>query len=294
MDNLTHGLLGYALYSATDTKDLSRKERIGYASAAVLGAEIPDIESFTSFIGDEAYLTWHRAFTHSFLFAPVMALAALGIVALINRSVRWTKAYLLALAGVVIHILFDLFNSWGTGIWEPFDRGRYSLGILPIVDAVLLLILLAAWLTRRFISRTKAFRWAWVGITCYVALQGLQAAVAVERIPDGYDRVATSAQFVPTQFQIIVQRDDRFEYWRTAAFAPPVKEKVIPNHRHHPAVAEALQDPEAKAIARFVPFYGAAVTEKGDAYRVTIYDPRFRLVRPSLLSKTVTIPKDGG
>ena len=85
MDNLTHGLLGYALYAATDTKDLSRKERAGYAAAAVIGAEIPDIESFTTFFGDEAYLTWHRGFTHSFLFSPAMALLALGIVALFNR-----------------------------------------------------------------------------------------------------------------------------------------------------------------------------------------------------------------
>ncbi|PRX42663.1 inner membrane protein [Planifilum fimeticola] len=292
MDNLTHGLLGYALYAATAPSDLSRKERAGYAAAAVIGAEIPDIESFTTFLGDEAYLTWHRGFTHSFLFSPVMALLALGIVALFNRSFRWKKAYLLALGGVIIHILSDLSNSWGTGIWEPLDQGRYSLGILPIVDVVILLILLSAWLVRRFAARAEAFRWAWVAIGCYTALQGILAAVAVDRIPDGYDRVATSAQFIPTQFQIIVKRDDRFEYWRTTAFAPPVKEKTIVDDRRHPAVPRALEDPDAKAIARFAPFYGAAVNEENDAYRVTIYDPRFRLIRPSLLSQTVEVPKE--
>jgi len=291
MDNLTHGLLGYALYAATDTRDLSRKERAGYAAAAVIGAEIPDIESFTTFFGDEAYLTWHRGFTHSFLFSPAMALLALGIVALFNRSVRWKKAYLLALGGVIVHILSDLSNSWGTGIWEPLDHGRYSLGILPIVDAVILLILLFAWLARRFASRARAFRWGLAAIACYTALQGILASAAVERIPDGYDRIAISAQFVPTQFQIIVKRGDRFEYWRTTALSRPVKEKTIvddPASSRRPA---ALEDPDAKAIARFAPFYGAAVTEKADAYRVTIYDPRFRLVRPSLLSKTVAVPK---
>lgn len=293
MDNLTHGLLGYALYAATDTKDLSRKERAGYAAAAIIGAEIPDIESFTTFLGDEAYLTWHRGFTHSFLFSPAMALLALGIVALFNRSVRWRKAYLLALAGVIVHIMSDLSNSWGTGIWEPLDQGRYSLGILPIVDAVILLILLSAWvIRRRYSAHAKPFRWAWVAIACYTALQGILAAVAVERIPDGYDRVATSAQFIPTQFQIIVKRDDRFEYWRTTALSAPVKEKTIADDRHHPSVPRALEDPDAKAIARFSPFYGAAVREEADAYTVTIYDPRFRLIRPSLLSKTVTVPKD--
>ncbi|MBO2532502.1 MAG: hypothetical protein CW342_06345 [Thermoactinomycetaceae bacterium] len=291
MDNLTHGLLGYALYAATNTRDLSRKERAGYAAAAVIGAEIPDIESFTTFFGDEAYLTWHRGFTHSFLFSPAMALLALGIVALFNRSVRWKKAYLLALGGVIVHILSDLSNSWGTGIWEPLDHGRYSLGILPIVDAVILLILLFAWLARRFASRARAFRWGLAAIACYTALQGILASAAVERIPDGYDRIAISAQFVPTQFQIIVKRGDRFEYWRTTALSRPVKEKTIVDDRHHPAVPRALEDPDAKAIARFAPFYGAAVTEKADAYRVTIYDPRFRLVRPSLLSKTVAVPK---
>ena len=127
---------------------------------------------------------------------------------------------------------------------------------------MILLILLFAWLARRFASRARAFRWGLAAIACYTALQGILASAAVERIPDGYDRIATSAQFVPTQFQIIVKQGDRFEYWRTTALSAPVKEKTIVDDRHHPAVPRALEDPDAKAIARFSSFYGAAVTRK--------------------------------
>src|SRR5690606_40520125 len=96
-------------------------------------------------------------------------------------------------------------------------------------------------------------------IACYTALQGILASAAVERIPDGYDRIAISAQFVPTQFQIIVKRGDRFEYWRTTALSRPVNEETIVDDRQHPAVPRALGDPESEAIARFAPFYGAEI-----------------------------------
>jgi inner membrane protein len=61
MDNVTHALLGYAVYGATKDNRMENDKK-WYIAAAVLGAEIPDIEAFTTFFGYDVYLYWHRDF----------------------------------------------------------------------------------------------------------------------------------------------------------------------------------------------------------------------------------------
>lgn len=283
--------MGYAIYAAANKQGLSRKERVATAVATIVAAEIPDIEAFT-FLDQATYLTWHRAFTHSFFFAPVMALLAVGIVWLFYRSIPWKKAYPLALLAVLTHILSDLFNTWGTGIGEPFIQGRYSLGILPIVDGVILLIFALAFAIRRRIqNKVKAFRWAGIAILCYISLQGIQGTALYLKLNDTYDRVSLAADFVPSQFQVIAQKGNRFDYYHGSVYTGLEKKGTVVS-QEHPAVDKALMDPTAQAIARFVPVFGAKVKEKEDSFHVTVFDPRFRLNRPSLLSTEVEVPKE--
>jgi inner membrane protein len=69
MDNVTHALLGYAVYAGAK-KEWMEKDKKWYIAAAVLGSEISDIEAFTTFFGYDVYLVWHRDFGSSLSFAP--------------------------------------------------------------------------------------------------------------------------------------------------------------------------------------------------------------------------------
>lgn len=196
MDNLTHGLLGYAVYAASGIKGATKKERLGYAAAAVVGAEIPDIEGFTTFMEQEIYLTWHRAITHSLFFSPLMALLAVGIVALFNRSIHWGKAWLLAWVATLTHLFSDWANTWGTGLLEPFVDGRYSLGILPIVDLIILLIFACGFLMKGKYGRVRTFRGVWAALLLYVSLQAGHAAWLESRLT-GVEQTTLSPNWCP-------------------------------------------------------------------------------------------------
>ncbi|PTX49157.1 inner membrane protein [Melghirimyces profundicolus] len=290
MDNLTHGLLGYAVYAATRKEEESRKEQLGYAAAAVIGGEIPDIEGFTTFMGPEIYLTWHRAFTHSVLFAPVLALLAVGTVALFNRAVRRKKAYVLALAAILIHIAADWANTWGTGLLEPIIRERYSLGILPIVDVIILSIFAVAFALKRKYGTARVFKGAWAAMLLYVSFQAVHAGWLESRLDHRYETVTASARMMPSQFHLVAKTEDGYHFYDGSAFTGLRKTGEAKNERH-PVVKEALKDGEARALVRFLPDYGTEVEELEDVWRVTIYDPRFRQQNSSLLSTEVVVPK---
>ncbi|MDR6227464.1 metal-dependent hydrolase [Desmospora profundinema] len=294
MDTLTHGLLGYAVYAAAKQESWSKKERIGYASTAIIGGQIPDIEGFTTFLSPEVYLTWHRGITHSYLVSPLMALLAVGIVLLFNRSLRFRTAFGLAWISTMIHISFDWFNTWGTGIWEPFVSGRYSLGILPIVDIFILLSFAAAFLLARRFDTARVFRLFWLVIFLHVSVQGVQGTVLVSELRSqhpGLDQVSLQADFIPSRFHLVVREEDRFHYYEGSLFTGLNRIGEERDERHLVAVEEALKDGEVQALIRFLPDYGAHVMETDEDWKVTIYDPRFRINRPQLLSTEVVIPK---
>jgi inner membrane protein len=294
LDNVTHALLGYAVYAGTKERGSDRnhieKHKKWYIAAAVLGAEIPDIEAFTTFFGYEAYLYWHRDFTHSILFAPFMALFTIAILRLFSRqrSLSWKRMYWLALGGVTTHWLFDFFNTWGTGLLEPFVNERYSLGILPIIDIVLIIIFAVGFYLRKKVGTRRAFQWVWTLIFIYISIQAGQNVWIKQEMSARYDQLVVAADFIPGQFTVVGKKGDTVEIYSRSLFVEG--EKIILESNEDPAlVEEVLKDPEAQAIAWFSPFVVIAVEQQEGETRAILFDPRFYRNGESFLKAEVVL-----
>jgi inner membrane protein len=130
-----------------------------------LAQSLPDIDFVASFWSDTASdLLAHRGFTHSLLFCalctPLLALVA----------ERWHRPHNIRLGRwmwffgsvVLVHVLLDGCNNYGTGWLEPFSHQRFSLNTLyvadpffsigPVIGSIMLLYL-SRWRPQR--------RWWW-------------------------------------------------------------------------------------------------------------------------------------
>jgi inner membrane protein len=107
------------------------------ALAGVLFAVLPDLDYFFIFWDRLAFIRYHRGFTHSLVALPLLALAG----ALIGRALsgpRWFRPLvLIGLAVLASHLLLDLATSYGTQIFSPFSRHRFSLDWVFIIDPYL-------------------------------------------------------------------------------------------------------------------------------------------------------------
>jgi inner membrane protein len=163
MDPVTHMLTGALISRA----GFNRKSR--YSTATwVLASEAPDLDILYGIVGGRiAGFTHHRGWTHSFLGAPVCALAAVGLVYGIHRwrtarrgpvteaahphagpppswsQPRWGWLLLFALLSSWSHILLDYASSYGIRPFLPFDYHWYSWDIMYIIEPVWLLIAFA-------------------------------------------------------------------------------------------------------------------------------------------------------
>lgn len=186
MDTVTHGLTGWLIARAVPD-DTGKKTA---AAAVIIGSLLPDADNITSLLGSEAYLRLHRGISHGFAGVAVTSLLA---ALLLYRFGRWKdlkKLYLLVLLGQLSHIALDLFNSYGTQIFQPFSDARVSLDLLFVVDLLFTGIVAAGIFLSR--SRPAPARVALAALGVYVGF----AAVLHERAEEAV-RSAASRHGVP-------------------------------------------------------------------------------------------------
>lgn len=139
MDLLTQGLLGGAV---AQTGAPARETRAATA-VGVLAGMLPDADTLIRSPDDPLlFLDFHRHFTHSFVFIPVVALvAALLAWPVLRRRVEFSRIYLYAVLGAAFAALLDACTSYGTRLFWPLSDEAVALNIVSIVDPVITLAL---------------------------------------------------------------------------------------------------------------------------------------------------------
>lgn len=152
MDPLTHTLVGANL-AATRLGD---KTRLATA-ALVIGANLPDVDSFYYFTGqNDIALGFRRGWTHGVLalvVLPFLQTALLMLYARLrpdpNRPVNARWLLLLAALAILTHPFLDWLNNYGMRWLMPF-RGTWFYGdSVYIMDPWLWVILGCGWLAGR-------------------------------------------------------------------------------------------------------------------------------------------------
>jgi membrane-bound metal-dependent hydrolase YbcI (DUF457 family) len=138
MDNLTHTLIGVAVAQA----GLRRRVGRGATLALVIASNLPDIDVLGLLVAPANAFLFRRMFTHSVFGMPLLAVAGAALFHRYFPHQRFRVWLGLFLLGGVLHVFYDLANSFGVALLYPLNRGRFELGWIFIVD--LALIALAA------------------------------------------------------------------------------------------------------------------------------------------------------
>ncbi|MEM8769872.1 MAG: metal-dependent hydrolase [Pseudomonadota bacterium] len=148
---MTQGALGAAFAQSAAT----REKTGAFAVAGLVGGLAPDLDVLIRSETDPLlYLEFHRQFTHSLAFIPVgAALCTAAVYWLLRKRLSLAETYFACLLGYATHGLLDACTSYGTQLYWPFSDERLAWNLLPVVDPLVSLPLLAlaglAALTRR-------------------------------------------------------------------------------------------------------------------------------------------------
>ncbi len=130
LDNPTHTLVGLMLSRA----GLNRLTP-GASLLMMLAANGPDIDTISWIGGSLAHLRYHRGFTHSWFFVPLVAILPVLITRLFyKKDFHWGWAYFASIIGVASHILLDWTNAYGIRALLPMSSEWLALNITFVID----------------------------------------------------------------------------------------------------------------------------------------------------------------
>lgn len=186
MDNVTHGLIGYALARAA-TRGRSMAEQRAAIWASIVASNAPDLDLVTNFVSANAklnYLAHHRGHTHTLLFAVPIGIACAEIFLRVFRATEpgaRMRLYALGALAAFFHIGFDWLNNYGVHPFFPLDN-RWFYGdaifiIEPLFFAALLPLLIFEGQTRFGRGAGVLFALAILGFVWGVSLVPLACAI---------------------------------------------------------------------------------------------------------------------
>lgn len=296
MDPITHA----ALATAAGMVAAGRETRVRHAAlAGCVAGLLPDLDIFLMQPGDPlAMFRWHRHFTHSWAFLPVVAALGAAVAWGLLRRRRPAFRGLLgpAAAGAASHLLIDAGTSYGTMLWWPFSPTRVSWDCLPIIDPVFVTLPLLAAALVAFVRARRTFAWAGVVWMAAYAVIGLAQHTRVERALIAHattehgrapERVlAMAAPLSPVLWRGVYEYENRIYAVAVRAGVPGVKlskggslEKITPDD---PAWRRA-DSPTRKTLGELAAFAHGwlTVTRSADG-RVVVGDARFATLPDSI------------
>lgn len=177
MDSLTHILTGVA------TGQIFSAEKDDYKPLmwGAIAGNIPDLDAvFQIFLSPENSMLFHRGFSHSLLLwalcSPLLALMINKIYKGDKQSYfKWLK---ISATAWLSHLFLDLFNTYGTGIFEPFSNVRVAYDAVNVVDLLFLIPVLTASLVFIFIVKQRRIKTVMASLILLYSLSYILFAVS--------------------------------------------------------------------------------------------------------------------
>lgn len=140
MDPVTHTLVG-ATVAGRASRTVSRPAML----LGGLSALVPDLDVFLTKSDDPLFqLELHRQFSHALISFPLLALLLSGLFCrLFPKRLPLRTAYLASFLGLISAGLLDACTSYGTQLLWPFTTQRFAFNVVPVVDPLFTLGLIA-------------------------------------------------------------------------------------------------------------------------------------------------------
>ncbi|GLB59859.1 metal-dependent hydrolase [Cytobacillus sp. NCCP-133] len=284
MDTGTHVVMGLAIGGIATLDPVVAQSSATATSVmigAVVGSQIPDIDTVLKLRNNAVYIRNHRGITHSI---PAVLLWPLFILAVIypffpeaNLLHLWIWTFL----AVFLHVFVDIFNAYGTQALRPFSSKWVALGIINTFDPFIF-----------GIHVVGLFIWAFGAHPGYTFLMIYCIIVMYYLIRFQAQRSVLNAvkTIVPDATEIIIAPTMRFNHWRVAVMSKHqfFVGRAVKNHvrildqfnrvpvPETPVLEAAKKDKNLSAFLSFSPVYRWEVDEYDDYYEVRFIDLRYR------------------
>ncbi len=130
--------IGLAGLSFLDPAVADHPELLGsLLFCTIVGSNAPDVDYLYKYKGNETYVKKHRGVSHSLYSQGILSFLIASIAAAGTGGSYFLTFLLWTTLAVMLHVLFDVCNIYGTQALLPFSKKWIAINILPIFDPII-------------------------------------------------------------------------------------------------------------------------------------------------------------
>lgn len=284
MDTGTHVVMGVALGGlATLDPVVANDPTLFHAVLAgtIIGSQAPDFDTILKFKNNATYIRNHRGLTHSIpaviFWGIIISLIIYAIVPYVNFFHLWLWTFF----AVILHVVVDVFNAYGTQAYRPFTKRWVAYGFINTFDPYIFFLHVAgviAWLLGAHPGYT--FLIVYFVIVLYYIKRYIDKKDIVKTIKQHFpttEHVATSPTIKQNDWRVAITTKDRF-YVGTVQnghiqLIDTFERVPLP---HSPIIDIAKTDKNISAFLSFSPVYRWELTEHNHFTELRLFDLRYR------------------
>lgn len=284
MDTGTHIAMGIGLGGLATLDPVVANDPTLFHAVLVgtlVGSQAPDFDTILKLRDNATYIRNHRGITHSIpaviFWGIVISLIIYAFVPHINFIHLWLWTFL----AVILHVVVDVFNAYGTQAYRPFTKRWIAYGFINTFDPYIFFLHVAgiiAWLLGAHPGHT--FLIVYFVITLYYVKRYFDKKDIVNKIQEYFpttEHVATSPTIKQNDWRVAVTTKDRFYVGEVKdghiQLIDTFERIPLPNSK---IIDVAKQDKNISAFLSFSPVYKWKVTEHHDFTEVRLFDLRYR------------------
>ncbi|MFD2046440.1 metal-dependent hydrolase [Ornithinibacillus salinisoli] len=284
MDTGTHIVMGVALAGLSTLDPVVHNDPTLFNAilvGTIVGSHAPDFDTVLKLKNNATYIRHHRGITHSIPAILIWGVLIAQIIHLFVPQTSFLHLWGWTFAAVIIHVLVDIFNAYGTQAYRPFTNRWVAHGFINTFDPYIFtlhLVGIGAWLLGANPGYT--FLIIYAVILLYYIKRYYDKKEIVKKIHDHFpdvEKVATSPTLKHNYWRVAITTSQKF-------FVGIVENghiEIVDDYTkvplpHSPIMDKAIEDSNISAFLSFSPVYRWEVNEF-DAYtEVRFIDLRYR------------------
>ena len=289
MDLITQGLLGATVAQAGFQRKLGRRALVWGALVGML----PDADVFVKLLSSNPFaeILYHRGFTHSIWFGPLMG-PLLGYLVYRWYRSEGRKDSLSTWIGLMIwclltHPLLDVFTIYGTQLLAPLSSHRFMIPAISVIDPIYSGILLISifigifcWERQNLVTTAAAAALSLTSGYVYWGLEQNEKAEKLATLSLCADKATDfSVNAYPGMFQlflrrVVVEEEKQIRIGFVSTWSPkPIQWATLKRPTNLPGKA-FLQDSEVAIYKWFTSDHYFTVYQP-EIHKVMLIDTRF-------------------
>lgn len=284
MDTGTHVVMGVGLAGLATLDPVVAQDPTLFNAVLIgtlVGSQAPDFDTILKLRNNAVYIRNHRGWTHSIPAVIFWGILIASVIHFFVPDTSFLHLWLWTFLAVIIHVLVDIFNAYGTQALRPFSDQWIALGFINTFDPYIFFLHLAgivAWILGANPGMT--FSIIYLVIFLYYIKRYHDRKEIVTKIKEYFPKteyVATSPTIKQNNWRVAIKTDERFfvgtvENGHIQLF-DEFERVPLPTTQ---LIEVAKTDKNVAAFLSFSPIYRWEITENERFTEVRLIDLRYR------------------